>query len=153
MAGTQQIDKAMMQLAAQEAAASLAAGGVPVGACLVDEAGNVLAAGHNERVQSGDPIAHGEMTVLRKAGRRSSYSGCTLYTTLSPCDMCRGAIKLFQIPRVVIGEAETFAGDTEELRAAGIEVEVLGDEACMSLMRQFQQKHPDIWAEDIGQSV
>ena len=115
------VDRAMMDVALTEARASLAAGGVPVGAALAS-GDRILASGHNERVQLGDPIAHGEMSCLRNAGRQASYQGMTLYTTLSPCQMCSGAILLFQIPRVVVGEATTFAGDLAFLSSHGVDV-------------------------------
>ncbi len=142
-------DRAMMDVAVGAARDSLAAGGVPVGAALARD-GQLLAAGHNERVQLGDPIAHGEMSCLRNAGRQPSYQDLTLYTTLSPCQMCSGAILLFQIPRVVVGEATTFAGDLDFLTSHGVEVVLLDDPRCTALMREFQQRHPDIWSEDIG---
>ena len=113
-----------MALALEQARASLEAGGVPVGAVLAT-GGTVLAAGHNERVQHGDPVAHGEISALRNAGRRPSYTDTTLYTTLSPCQMCTGAILLFQIPRVVVGEARTFEGDLGFLRDRGVEITLL----------------------------
>lgn len=141
-----------LEIARDEAQKSLEASGVPVGACLVDTAEKVRARGHNERVQTENPIAHGEMTVLRKAGRLMCYEGTTLYTTLSPCVMCRGAIKLFGIPRVVVGEAETFKGDLDDLRASGTKVTLIDDEACKKLMRDFQKNYPEIWREDIGVS-
>ena len=144
-----EVDQAMMDVALSEARASLAVGGVPVGAALA-EGGRLIAAGHNERVQSGDPIAHGEMSCLRNAGRQASYRGMTLYTTLSPCQMCTGAILLFQIPRVVVGEATTFAGDLEFLRSHGVAVVLAGDERCTAVMREFQERFPEIWSEDIG---
>ena len=138
-----------MDVALAEARASLAAGGVPVGAALA--AGDrLLGSGHNERVQSGDPIAHGEMSCLRNAGRQASYLGMTLYTTLSPCQMCSGAILLFQIPRVVVGEATTFAGDLEFLSNHGVEVVLVDDQRCCAVMREFQERYPEIWSEDIG---
>ena len=142
-------DRAMMDVAVGAARDSLAAGGVPVGAALARD-GQLLAAGHNERVQLGDPIAHGEMSCLRNAGRQPSYQGMTMYTTLSPCQMCSGAILLFQIPRVVVGEATTFAGDLEFLKSRGVKVVLLDDPRCTALMREFQQRYPDIWSEDIG---
>jgi cytosine deaminase len=111
---------------------------------------DIVAAGHNERVQLGDPVAHGEIACLRNAGRQSSYRGMTLYTTLSPCEMCTGAILLFQIPRVVVGEAETFAGDLGFLADRGVAVTLLNDERCQSVMREFQQRYPAVWSEDIG---
>jgi cytosine/creatinine deaminase len=143
------VDQAMMDVAVAEARASLAAGGVPVGAALA-AGDHLLASGHNERVQSGDPIAHGEMSCLRNAGRQASYRGMTLYTTLSPCQMCSGAILLFQIPRVVVGEATTFAGDLAFLRDRGVEVVLVDDERCMAVMREFQERYPGVWSEDIG---
>jgi cytosine/creatinine deaminase len=142
-------DEAMMDVAVAEARASLAVGGVPVGAALA-AGDHLLASGHNERVQSGDPIAHGEMSCLRNAGRQTSYQGMTLYTTLSPCQMCTGAILLFQIPRVVVGEATTFAGDLALLRNHGIAVVLLDDERCIGVMREFQERYPEVWSEDIG---
>jgi cytosine deaminase len=138
-----------MTLALAEARGSLEVGGVPVGAVLA--AGrNVIAAGHNERVQRGDPVAHGEISCLRNAGRRPSYTGTTLYTTLSPCQMCTGAILLFQIPRVVVGEARTFPGDLDFLRSRGVSVELLDDPACVAVMAEFQERFPEVWSEDIG---
>jgi cytosine/creatinine deaminase len=113
-----QADREMMALALAQARISLESGGVPVGAVLA-AGGQVIAAGHNERVQRGDPVAHGEIACLRNAGRRRSYAGTTMYTTLSPCPMCTGATLLFQIPRVVVGEAETFAGDLRFLADRG----------------------------------
>src|SRR5215471_13730748 len=142
-------DREMMALALGQARASLEGGGVPVGAVLAAE-GEVIAAGHNERVQRGDPVAHGEIACLRNAGRRPSYAGTTLYTTLSPCQMCTGAILLFQIPRVVVGEARTFAGDLGFLSAQGVTVELLDDPACAALMEEFQARYPEVWSEDIG---
>jgi cytosine/creatinine deaminase len=143
------VDGEMMDLALGQARASLEAGGVPVGAVLA-EAGQVLAAGHNERVQRGDPVAHGEISCLRNAGRRPGYSGTTLYTTLSPCQLCSGAVLLFQIPRVVVGEARTFPGDLQFLADRGVEVVLLDDERCMAVMREFQERYPEVWSEDIG---
>jgi cytosine/creatinine deaminase len=138
-----------MALALAEARASLEVGGVPVGAVLA--AGReVIAAGHNERVQRGDPVAHGEISCLRNAGRRPSYTGTTLYTTLSPCQLCSGAILLFQIPRVVVGEARTFPGDLDFLRSRGVSVELLDDPACVAVMAEFQERFPEVWSEDIG---
>ena len=142
-------DRAMMEVALREARASLDAGGVPVGAALA-EGDRLVASGHNERVQLGDPIAHGEIACLRNAGRQRSYRGMTIYTTLSPCPMCTGAILLFQIPRVVVGEATTFAGDLEFLASHGVDVVLLDDERCTAVMREFQERYPEVWSEDIG---
>ncbi len=149
-----QTDREMMALALGQARASLDAGGVPVGAVLaaglVGEHREVIAAGRNERVQAGDPVAHGEISCLRNAGRRPSYAGTTLYTTLSPCQMCSGAILLFQIPRVVVGEAETYAGDLGFLAGRGVKVVLLDDPDCQAAMREFQERYPQVWSEDIG---
>ena len=142
-------DGDMMERALAQARASLEAGGVPVGAVLAED-GQVIAAGHNERVQLGDPVAHGEISALRNAGRRATYAGTTMYTTLSPCPMCTGAILLFQIPRVVVGEAETFPGDLTFLSDQGVEVVLLDDERCKAAMREFQERYPAVWSEDIG---
>ena len=144
-----QADRDMMALALAQARVSLEGGGVPVGAVLAAD-GHVIAAGHNERVQHGDPVAHGEIACLRNAGRRPSYAGTTLYTTLSPCQMCSGAILLFQIPRVVVGEATTFAGDLEFLRKQGVTVVLADDERCKGVMREFRERYPEVWREDIG---
>jgi creatinine deaminase len=144
-----QVDHEMMALALGQARISLDSGGVPVGAVLAD-GGQLVAAGHNERVQRGDPVAHGEIACLRNAGRRPSYAGTTLYTTLSPCPMCTGAILLFQIPRVVVGEAQTYPGDLGFLAGHGVDVVLLDDEGCIAAMREFQQRYPQVWSEDIG---
>jgi cytosine/creatinine deaminase len=149
-----QADREMMALALGQARVSLDAGGVPVGAVLAADSASqgwqVVAAGHNERVQRGDPVAHGEIACLRNAGRRPSYQDTTLYTTLSPCQMCSGAILLFQIPRVVVGEARTFAGDLGFLAGRGVDIVLLDDGDCMAVMREFQRRYPEIWSEDIG---
>ena len=144
-----EVDQAMLDVALAEARASLEAGGVPVGAALA-AGGRLIASGHNERVQSADPIAHGEMSCLRNAGRQASYRGTTLYTTLSPCQMCTCAILLFQIPRVVVGEATTFAGDLDLLSRHGVTVVLADDERCVAVMREFQERFPEVWSEDIG---
>jgi cytosine/creatinine deaminase len=144
-----QTDRELMALALGQARASLEGGGVPVGAVLAT-GGQVIAAGHNERVQQGDPVAHGEISCLRNAGRRPSYLDTTLYTTLSPCQMCTGAILLFQIPRVVVGEAQTYAGDLDFLVSHGVEIVLLEDPACVAVMEEFQQRYPQVWSEDIG---
>jgi cytosine deaminase len=139
----------LMALALRQARISLEVGGVPVGAVLA-VGREVIAAGHNERVQRGDPVAHGEIACLRNAGRRPSYAETTLYTTLSPCQMCTGAILLFQIPRVVVGEARTFAGDLDFLRRSGVDIVLLDDPACVAVMAEFQARYPHVWSEDIG---
>lgn len=124
--------------------------GIPIGSILVED-GRIVGRGHNKRVQEGDAIAHGEMDCLRQAGRRRSYRNTTLFTTLSPCMMCSGTIVQFKIPRVVIGENQTFGGNEDFLRSRGVEVVVLNDLRCISLMKRFQDEYPDIWAEDIGE--
>ena len=144
-----QTDREMMTLALAQARVSLESGGVPVGAVLA-AGGQVVAAGHNERVQRGDPVAHGEIACLRNAGRQASYAGTTLYTTLSPCQMCSGAVLLFQIPRVIVGEAETFEGDLGFLAERGVEIVLLDDEGCVAAMQEFQRRYPEVWSEDIG---
>jgi cytosine deaminase len=149
MSATEQADRELMRLALAQARESLEAGGVPVGAVLA-ASGQLIAAGHNERVQHGDPVAHGEISALRNAGRRPHYAGTTLYTTLSPCQMCTGAILLFQIPRVVVGEARTFPGDLDFLRERGVEVVLQDDPACVAVMEEFQVRFPEVWSEDIG---
>ncbi|HEV2375021.1 MAG TPA: nucleoside deaminase [Streptosporangiaceae bacterium] len=145
------LDRKAFELAIAEAQKSLDVKGIPVGASIADGS-EVLGIGHNERVQAGDPIAHGEIACLRNAGRQSSYRSTTLYTTLSPCQMCSGAVLLFKIPRVVVGEAVTFTGNLGFLTERGVEVVLLNDERCIGLMREFQARFPDIWNEDIGES-
>jgi cytosine/creatinine deaminase len=149
MGDVAQLDRELMALAHGQARISLEAGGVPVGAVLA-AGSEVIAAGHNERVQRGDPVAHGEIACLRNAGRRPSYADTTLYTTLSPCQMCTGAILLFQIPRVVVGEARTFAGDLDFLRGRGVQIVLLDAPDCIALMEEFQTRYPEVWSEDIG---
>jgi cytosine/creatinine deaminase len=140
-----------LEAAIAQARKSLAEGGIPIGAVLVHE-GRIIGAGHNCRVQSGSPIDHGEMNCLRHAGRLPAkvYRGSTLYTTLSPCPMCSGAIVLYKIPRVVVGENQTFRGAEDYLRSHGIEVEVAGNAECIQLMTDFIAAHPQLWNEDIG---
>jgi creatinine deaminase len=141
---------AVFEAALEEARQGYANNGIPIGSVLA-EGGKVVGRGHNKRVQEGDAIAHGEMDCLRQAGRRRSYRGTTLYTTLSPCMMCAGTIVQFKIPRVVIGENQTFGGNEEFLRSRGVDVVVLNDLRCVELMTRFQTEHPDTWAEDIGE--
>lgn len=143
-------DRRFICAAIAEAEQGMAEGGVPVGAALVVD-GKVVATGRNRRVQQGDPIAHGEMDCLRKAGRRRDYRRATLYTTLSPCMMCSGTIVQFGIPRVVVGENATFGGNEDFLRSRGVEVVVLDDARCQDLMRRFQREQPEVWAEDIAE--
>lgn len=126
-------------------------GGIPIGSVLVYR-GEIIGRGHNRRLQRESPTLHGEMDALENAGRRSAavYRECTIYTTLSPCSMCSGAILLYGIPRVVIGENRTFLGEEELLRARGVQVEVLDDAVCVELMARFIRERPDVWNEDIG---
>ena len=141
-----------MQAAIAEAQAGLAEGGIPIGSIIVHK-GRIIGRGHNRRVQNGSAILHGEMDALENAGRQPAhvYRESTLYTTLSPCPMCTGAILLYGIPKVVIGENQTFMGQEELLRSHGVEVEVLQDGTCTSLMRTFIAEKPALWNEDIGQ--
>jgi cytosine/creatinine deaminase len=134
-----------------QARKSEAEGGIPIGAVLVYE-GRIIGAGHNCRVQTGSPIDHGEMNCLRNAGRLAArvYRESVLYTTLSPCPMCSGAILLYKIPRVVIGENQTFMGSEKLLRSEGIALEVRQDADCIAMMKRFIQNNPDLWNEDIA---
>jgi creatinine deaminase len=143
-------DRAAMDAAFAQAEKSFSEGGIPVGSAL-SRGPDILAIGHNRRVQSGDPIAHGEMDCLRSAGRMASYRGLTLFTTLTPCMMCTGTILQFRIPRVIVGENRTFAGNEDFLRSRGVEVIVLDDPSCVALMSRFQSEYPDVWNEDIGE--
>ena len=138
------------EAAFQAAQKSLGEGGIPIGAALA-RGGEVIAAGHNERVQHGDPIAHGEMSALRAAGRQRSYRDTVLYTTLAPCAMCTGTIIQFKIPKVVVGEAQTFPGEFDLLRSRGVEVVVLDDQRCVDMMQAFQRDNAALWAEDIAE--
>jgi len=145
-------DRRWLDVAIAEARAGLAEGGIPIGAALVAD-GQLLGAGHNRRVQTGSPIHHGETDALARAGRlpASVYRRSTMYTTLSPCDMCSGAILLYDIPRVVIGEHATFLGAEELLRSRGVQVLLADDGDCIALMRSFITEHPALWNEDIGE--
>lgn len=140
-----------MQAAISEAREGLHAGGIPIGSVLV-HGGRILGRGHNRRVQRGSVVLHGEMDALENAGRQPAavYRECTVYTTLSPCSMCAGAILLYGIPRVVVGENTTFLGEEAHLRARGVAVDVLYDPECIAMMREFIARHPALWDEDIG---
>ena len=141
-----------LQAAIEEAQQGLAEGGIPIGSVIVHR-GAIIGRGHNRRVQKGSVILHGEMDALENAGRQpaSVYRESVLYTTLSPCAMCSGAILLYGIPKVVIGENQTFLGEEALLRGRGVDVEVLQDAACVDLMRRFIASRPELWNEDIGQ--
>ncbi len=145
-----EMDK-FMQAAIQEAQMGLAEGGIPIGSVIIHQ-GNIIGRGHNQRVQQGSAILHGEMAAFENAGRQpaSVYRQSVLYTTLSPCAMCTGAILLYGIPKVVIGENVTFTGEEELLKARGVEVVVLQNEDCIALMRNFIAAKPQLWNEDIG---
>jgi cytosine deaminase len=146
------MDDIGMEAAIAEAVAGRDEGGIPIGSALVVE-GEVVARGHNRRVQRGSSVLHGEMDALENAGRlpASTYRRSTIYTTLSPCPMCSGAILLYGIPRVVVGENRTFLGAESHLAANGVEVVVLDDQRCVDLMQSFIAEHPDLWNEDIGE--
>ena len=142
-------DRNFMRLAYEQALKSYNEGGLPIGAVMVEN-GAVIAAGHNQRVQAGDPTAHGEMDCLRRAGRRARYTGVTMYTTLSPCMMCAGTILQFGIPRVVIGEARNFPGNPDFLRRNAVRADILDDRDCVALMARFIRERPELWDEDIA---
>jgi cytosine/creatinine deaminase len=145
-------DLAFLEVAKSEARQGLAEGGIPIGAALAVD-GRVIGAGHNRRVQLGSPIHHGETDALERAGRQPAavYGRATMYTTLSPCDMCTGAILLYDIPRVVIGENRTFLGGEDYLRSRGVEVFVADDPECVAMMEELIVAHPELWHEDIGE--
>ena len=140
-----------LSAAVAEAEAGLAEGGIPIGAVLAYE-GRIIGRGHNRRVQRGSAILHGEMDALENAGRLPAavYAKCVLYTTLSPCAMCSGAILLYRVSHVVVGENVTFKGEEDLLRSRGVAVDVRQDPRCIELMRRFIREHPDLWNEDIG---
>jgi len=140
-----------MQAALDEARQGLLEGGIPIGSVLVS-GGRIIGRGHNRRLQAGSVVLHAEMDALEQAGRQPAtmYRGCTLYTTLSPCAMCSGAILLYGIPRVVVGENRNFRGEEDLLRGRGVMVAVLQDAACERLLADFIRAHPELWDEDIG---
>jgi cytosine deaminase len=143
-------DRHMLEVAKREARRGLATGGIPIGAALFGPDGEVWGSGHNRRIQDGDPSIHGETAAFRAAGRRRSYRGTTMATTLSPCWYCSGLVRQFGISRVVIGEATTFVGGHDWLAEHGVEVVLFDDADCIDLMRRFEAEHPEVWAEDIG---
>jgi creatinine deaminase len=145
-------DQEFLEVAIEQARIGREEGGIPIGAALVAD-GKVLAAGRNRRVQMGSAIRHGETDALENAGRLTAdvYRRATMVTTLSPCDMCSGTILLYGIPRVVIGENETFQGPEDYLRSRGVELVVLDSEECKQMMREFIAEHPELWNEDIGE--
>lgn len=141
-----------MQAAIDEARLGVKEGGIPIGSVIVHD-GKIIGRGHNKRVQNGSVVLHGEMDALENAGRQSAkiYQECTLYTTLSPCPMCSGAILLYGIPRVIVGENQTFMGEEELLRSRGVDVSVLQEHQCIQLMSDFIRDAPELWNEDIGE--
>jgi cytosine deaminase len=141
-----------MQAAIDEAQKGLAEGGIPIGSVIVHD-GKIIGRGHNRRVQEGSAIKHGEMDAFENAGRQPArvYREATLYTTLSPCAMCSGAILLYGIRKIIVGEHETFMGEEELLKSRGVEVDVLHDPVCVGLMQQFIADKPELWNEDIGE--
>lgn len=143
-------DTELLRVAYEEALAGYNEGGCPIGSVL-SRGGKIVSQGRNQRVQKGDPIAHGEMDALRKAGRQQTYRDTTLYTSLSPCMMCSGTILQFGIPRVVIGENTNFGGNEEFLRSKGVEVIIANDSDCVNLMQLFITEKPELWAEDIAE--
>ncbi|ADR33679.1 CMP/dCMP deaminase zinc-binding protein [Sulfuricurvum kujiense DSM 16994] len=141
-----------MKEALLEAQKGLEEGGIPIGSVLVHN-GKIIGRGHNRRIQKGSVILHGEMDALENAGRLSAslYKECTLYTTLSPCPMCSGAIALYGIPKVVVGENENFMGEEELLQSRGVTIDVLNDHNCIEMMKNFIHENPILWDEDIGE--
>lgn len=135
----------------EEAQKGLKEGGIPIGSVLVHD-GEIIGRGHNRRVQQGSTVLHGEMDALENAGRQAAsiYRECTLYTTLSPCPMCSGAVLLYGIPKVIVGENTTFMGEEDLLRSRGVELEVLQDKACIQMMQAFIEEKSELWNEDIG---
>ena len=148
MAKLSSVDAAFLRIAYEEAKRGFDEGGCPIGSVLA-QGDQIIAQGRNRRVQDGDPIAHGEMDCLRRAGRQRSYRAMTLYTSLSPCMMCSGTILQFAIPRVIVGEARNFPGNPDFLRARGVEVIIADDRDCIALMARFIREKPELWNEDI----
>jgi len=144
-------DEIVMRAAVDEASKGAEEGGIPIGSVLVHD-GQIIGRGRNRRVQKGSAVLHGEMDALENAGRQPArvYRESTLYTTLSPCPMCAGAILLYRIPRVVIGENRSFQGDETLLKSRGVDLRVLDDPACIALMKRFMAESPQLWNEDIG---
>jgi cytosine/creatinine deaminase len=140
-----------LQAAIDEAKQGLAEGGIPIGSVIAHRE-TIIGRGHNMRVQKGDPLLHGEMSAFQQAGRQSAavYRECVLYTTLSPCPMCSGTALLYKIPRIVIGENQTFLGAEDWLRIQGVQLEVVQDNECIEMMRKFIAERPELWNEDIA---
>jgi cytosine deaminase len=145
-------DRRFLREALAEACLGLAEGGIPIGSVLVLD-GEIVGRGHNRRVQRGSPILHAEMDAFENAGRLKAreYARCTLYSTLSPCDMCSGASLLYKIPRIVVGENRTFQGPEAMVRSRGVELVIAQDPECIALMEEFIRARPELWNEDIGE--
>ena len=141
----------LLRVAIDEAKLGLSEGGIPIGACLADSQGRVLGRGHNRRVQQQDPSVHGETDAFRKAGRQRGYRDKIMVTTLAPCWYCSGLVRQFNIGTVVVGESVNFAGGLDWLRENGVKVVDLRSQECIDLLADFIQKHPELWAEDIGE--
>ena len=141
----------MLTVAIREARSGLAEGGLPIGAAMFDNHGQLLSSGHNRRVQQGDPSVHAETDAFRRAGRLRSYRNIVMVTTLAPCWYCSGLVRQFGIRTLVVGESRTFSGGLDWLRAAGVKVIDLNSEECMQMMQDFISEHPEIWHEDIGE--
>ena len=148
--GREMREQELLREAVAEAKAGLAEGGLPIGSVLADDRGEIVARGHNLRVQSGDPTAHAEVVCIRHAGRRRDWNRLMLVSTLSPCVMCTGTALLFRIPRVIVGENRNFRGAEELFQGAGVSLSIVDDAECVALMREFIAAHPDLWNEDIG---
>ena len=143
-------EKSLLAEAIAEARLGLSEGGIPIGSVLTDFSGKIISRGHNLRVQTGDPTAHAEVVCIRNAGRRTDWHKLLLVSTLSPCIMCTGTALLYKIPRIIIGENQTFKGAEDLFAANGVQCSVLNDPQCIELMRAFMKSHPDLWNEDIG---
>jgi cytosine/creatinine deaminase len=150
MTDYQPTDQRALDAAIAQAQKSAAEGGIPIGAALMNTDGVIVALGHNQRVQTGDPTAHAETVCIRNAGRRRDWHTLTMATTLSPCAMCSGTAILHRIPRLIIGENRTFVGREDWLRDAGVELVVLEDPRCIGMMERFIRENPSLWDEDIG---
>lgn len=151
IADSHEVKAEFLKAAISEAQLGLKEGGIPIGSVIVHQ-GKIIGRGHNRRIQKDSTVLHGEMDALENAGRQSAeiYRDCQLYTTLSPCPMCSGAILLYGIPKVIVGENQTFMGEEDHLRSRGVEVEVLQNKECLEMMKSFIQRHPKLWNEDIG---
>src|SRR6202142_1052190 len=141
----------MLQIAVEEARKGLAEGGIPIGAAILDKNGKLIGAGHNRRMQNGDPSLHGETDAFRNAGRQRSYRNLIMVTTLAPCWYCSGLVRQFGFGTVIVGESRTFQGGVDWLRSLGVKVTDLDSEECVQMMSTFIREHPEIWNEDIGE--